>query len=243
MKNTKIEWTQRTWNPITGCTKISAGCQNCYASVMAHRLQAMNSKKYANGFNLTLHEGYLKEPLMLKTPRTIFVCSMSDLFHEKVPFEFIDKIIDIIEQTPQHSYQILTKRAERMHEYFSSREAPINVWLGVTVENKTAKNRIELLRNTNASVRFVSCEPLLEDLGELDLRNISRVIVGGESGSNARPIRLEWILSIKDYCEKHNALFFFKQWGAWGSDGIKRNKRLNGNKLNGKTYQDWPTKH
>ena len=196
MKTTKIEWTDKTWNPITGCTKFSAGCQHCYAEVMARRLQAMRQEKYKNGFALTLHEANLQEPLLWKKSHTIFVCSMSDLFHKDVPIEFIDKVMNIIKQTPQHRYQILTKRAERMNEYFSNREIPKNAWLGVTVENIASKSRINILRNLDAPIRFLSCEPLLEDLGNLDLNNIDWVIVGGESGVNARPMLEEWVLSI-----------------------------------------------
>lgn len=240
MRTTKIEWTDKTWNPITGCTKFSAGCQNCYAEVMAHRLQAMGQEKYKNGFTLTLHEDSLQEPLLWKKPHTIFVCSMSDLFHKDVPFEFIDKVMNIIKQTPQHRYQILTKRAERMKEYFSNRENPKNVWLGVTVENKVSKSRIDVLRTLNAPIRFLSCEPLLEDLGVIDLGNIDWVIVGGESGRCARPMLEEWVLSIKKQCEKQETAFFFKQWGTWGSDGVKRSKHLNGKKINGRIYQEMP---
>lgn len=240
MTTTKIEWTDKTWNPITGCTKFSAGCQHCYAEVMARRLQAMGQKKYINGFKLTLHEDNLQEPLLWKKPHTIFVCSMSDLFHKDVPFEFIDKVMNIIKQTPQHRYQILTKRIERMNNYFTSRETPNNMWLGVTVENKASKNRIDMLRNIDAPIRFLSCEPLLEDLEELDLNNIDWVIVGGESGVSARPMLAEWVFSIKEQCKKQDTAFFFKQWGTWGSDGVKRNKRLNGKKINGKIYQEMP---
>ncbi len=240
MKTTKIEWTDKTWNPITGCTKFSAGCQHCYAEVMARRLQAMGQEKYSNGFQITVHENALQEPLQWKKPHTIFVCSMSDLFHKEVSFDFIDKVMNVIKQTPRHRYQILTKRAERMKEYFSSRETPKNAWLGVTVENKASKNRIEMLRNLNAPIRFLSCEPLLEDLENLDLDNIDWVIVGGESGVSARPMLAEWVLSIKEQCEKQETAFFFKQWGTWGSDGIKRNKHLNGKTINGKIYQEMP---
>lgn len=240
MKTTKIEWTDKTWNPITGCTKKSAGCTNCYAEVMAKRLQAMGQPKYASGFNLTLHESALSEPLQWKKPHTIFVCSMSDLFHEEVPFYFIDKIIDVINKTPQHRYQILTKRAERMHEYFSTREIPMNAWLGVTVDVARSKERIDYLRNLAAGIKFLSCEPLLEDLGEMDLTGIDWVIVGGESGVKARPMKQEWVLSIKDQTEQQGAAFFFKQWGTWGSDGIKRNKKINGKTINGKVYQAMP---
>ena len=240
MKTTKIEWTDKTWNPITGCTKFSAGCQNCYAEVMARRLQAMGQEKYKKGFTLTLHEDSLQEPMLWKKPHTIFVCSMSDLFHKDVSFDFIDKVMNVIKQTPHHRYQILTKRAERMKEYFSNRENPKNVWLGVTVENKVSKSRIDVLRTLNAPIRFLSCEPLLEDLGVIDLGNIDWVIVGGESGRCARPMLEEWVLSIKKQCEKQETAFFFKQWGTWGSDGVKRSKHLNGKKINGRIYQEMP---
>lgn len=240
MKTTKIEWTDKTWNPITGCTKFSAGCQNCYAEVMARRLQAMGQEKYKKGFTLTLHEDSLQEPMLWKKPHTIFVCSMSDLFHKDVSFDFIDKVMNIIKQTPHHRYQILTKRAERMKEYFSNRENPKNVWLGVTVENKMSKSRIDVLRTLNAPIRFLSCEPLLEDLGVIDLGNIDWVIVGGESGRCARPMLEEWVLSIKKQCEKQETAFFFKQWGTWGRDGVKRSKHLNGKKINGRVYQEMP---
>ncbi len=242
MRTTKIEWTEKTWNPITGCTKISDGCLNCYAAVMSRRLKAMGQKKYKNEFKLTLHENVLIEPCKWKKPHTIFVCSMSDLFHDKVPFEFIDKVFKTIEQTPHHQYQLLTKRAERMNIYFQSRPIPKNVWLGVTVENKKSKERIDFLRTLQASVLFLSCEPLLEDLEELDLTNIDWVIVGGESGSNARPMHESWVLSIKEQSEAQDATFFFKQWGTWGSDGIKRSKSLNGKLLKGKVYQNFPNK-
>ena len=164
MKTTKIEWTDKTWNPITGCTKKSAGCAHCYAEVMARRLQAMHLDKYRNGFALTLHEEALMEPLQWKKPHNIFVCSMSDLFHEEVPFEFVDRIMKTISQTPQHRYQILTKRSEQMVEYFKTRLIPQNVWLGVTVECQNSKNRIDDLRGLDAKVKFLSCEPLIEDL-------------------------------------------------------------------------------
>lgn len=240
MKTTKIEWTDKTWNPITGCTKVSAGCMNCYAEVMSIRLKAMGTDKYKNGFSLTLHEEYLSEPLKWKKPHTIFVCSMSDIFHEKVPFEFVDKIIDIIKQTPQHNYQILTKRAKRMNKYFEGKIIPQNIWLGVTVDVSASKTRIDSIRNLNASIKFLSCEPLLEDLGELNLEKIDWVIVGGESGSKARPMKEEWVLSIKEQTEEQGSAFFFKQWGTWGGDGIKRNKKANGKLINGKVYQEMP---
>ena len=242
MKTTKIEWTDKTWNPITGCTKKSAGCAHCYAEVMAQRLKAMRLEKYRNGFDLTLHEDNLEEPLAWKKAHNIFVCSMSDLFHENVPFEFVDRIMDTIKWTPQHRYQILTKRSERMREYFQTREVPLNVWLGVTVECASSKARIDHLRDLNATVKFLSCEPLIEDLGELNLDGIDWIIVGGESGSKARPMQLAWVINIKQQVEQQGAAFFFKQWGTWGSDGIKRNKHANGKTLQGEIIQQMPQK-
>lgn len=241
MKTTKIEWTDKTWNPITGCTKYSQGCANCYAETMSRRLKAMGLDKYANGFELALHNDCLDEPMQWKKPHNIFVCSMSDLFHKDVPFEFIDKIINTIKQTPQHRYQLLTKRAERMAEYFQNREIPKNAWLGVTVEAQSSKKRIDILRTLHAPIHFLSCEPLIEDLGILNLDNIDWVIVGGESGLKARPMKEEWVLSIKEQSEQQGSAFFFKQWGTWGSDGIKRNKCINGKLLQGKIFQDMPT--
>lgn len=240
MKTTKIEWTEHTWNPVTGCTKFSEGCAHCYAEVMSRRLCAMGNPKYANGFKSTIHHEALKEPFKWKKPSTIFVCSMSDLFHKDVPFEFIDKVMHTINNTPQHRYQILTKRAERMAEYFATREIPQNAWLGVTVEAQTSKNRIDILRTLAAPIRFLSCEPLLEDLGCLNLDNIDWVIVGGESGPSARPMKENWVLSIKEQTDKQKSAFFFKQWGTWGSDGIKRNKCINGKLLQGKIFQEMP---
>lgn len=240
MKTTKIEWTDKTWNPITGCTKISAGCANCYAQTMSIRLKAMGVEKYKDGFQLTLHDECLIEPLQWKKSHTIFVCSMSDIFHENVPFSFVDKILDVIIKTPQHNYQVLTKRAHRMFEYFENKKIPDNVWLGVTVDVSSSRQRIDCIRNLKASIKFLSCEPLLEDLGTLDLTGIDWVIVGGESGSKARPMKQEWVLAIKRQAEEQGSTFFFKQWGTWGSDGIKRNKKANGKLINGKIYQDMP---
>jgi protein gp37 len=242
MKTTKIEWTDKTWNPITGCTKKSTGCAHCYAEVMARRLKAMGLEKYRNGFGLTLHEEDLEEPLQWKKSHNIFVCSMSDIFHEDVPFEFVDKIMNIISRTPQHRYQILTKRVERMAEYFKNRLVPSNVWLGVTVECKNTISRIDSLRHLGASVKFLSCEPLVEDLGKMDLNGIDWVIVGGESGPKARPMQSEWVINIKQQVENQGAAFFFKQWGTWGSDGIKRNKHANGKLLLGEVVQQMPDK-
>lgn len=240
MATTSIEWTDKTWNPVTGCTKISKGCEHCYAAVMARRLKGMGKPKYANGFNVTMHEDALIEPTLWKSPCVIFVCSMSDLFHQDVPFEFIDKVMDVIRKTPHHNYQILTKRAERMEEYFYNRKVPKNAWLGVTVENQKAKYRIKYLTRIKAQIHFLSCEPLLENLEELELENIQWIIVGGESGSQARPMKEEWVLNIRKQAFNNEIPFFFKQWGTWGSDGIKRNKKVNGKLLQGKVIQEYP---
>ena len=188
-----------------------------------------------------MHNDVLDEPIKWKKPHTIFVCSMSDLFHENVPFSFIDKVVETIKSTPQHNYQILTKRANRMAEYFSDKIIPKNAWLGVTVDIASSKSRIDFLRNLNAPIKFLSCEPLLEDLGDMNLDGIDWVIVGGESGAKARPMKEEWVQSIKVQTEKQGSAFFFKQWGTWGSDGIKRNKKANGKLINGKVYQAMPT--
>lgn len=237
----KIEWTEQTWNPTVGCTKISPGCTHCYADAMAHRLQAMGTNGYENGFKLTLLPERLNEPLERKRPTVYFVNSMSDLFHEKVPFEYVDQIMDVIRRTPHHTYQILTKRAGRMAEYFSGKTAPRNAWLGVSVENrKYGLPRIDELRRVKASIRFLSVEPLLEDIGKINLRGIHWVIVGGESGPKARPMSSDWVEAIRVQCEAKNVAFFFKQWGGWGADGKKRAKKYNGRKLNGRTWDEMP---
>ena len=241
MANSNIEWTEQTWNPVTGCTKISPGCKNCYAETMAKRLQSMGAAGYENGFALTLMEGRLKEPADRKKPAVYFVNSMSDTFHEDVPFTYIDRIFETIRQTPQHTYQILTKRAERMAEYFRSRSVPENVWLGVSVEDRRyGLPRIDVLRHIPATVGFISAEPLLEDLGKLNLTGIDWVIVGGESGSKARQMQAVWVENILRQCEAAGTAFFFKQWGSWGADGIKRSKRANGFLLNGSVRQEFP---
>ena len=238
--STKIEWTTETWNPVTGCTQLSAGCANCYAKTIALQMQKNGVRKYANGFTVTMHEYALNMPRLLHEPSFIFVCSMADLFHKDVPFEFIDKVMDVIRSTPWHTYQILTKRAERMAEYFATRAIPANVWLGVSVEASDVKHRVDSLRKLPASIRFLSCEPLVEDLGELDLTNINWVIVGGEHAVNARPMKEPWVLSIKEQTEKQGALFFFKQWGSIGRDGVYRSVERNGSQLQGKTYKAMP---
>lgn len=240
MSTSSIEWTDKTWNPVTGCSKITSGCKHCYAEVMSRRLQGMGKSKYINGFKVATHITALSEPLSWVKPCMIFVCSMSDLFHKDVPFEFIDKVFETIQSTPQHNYQILTKRAERMAEYFSTHIIPQNAWIGVTVEIAAMKFRIDYIRNLNAPIKFISCEPLLEDLEELDLRGIDWIIVGGESGMQARPIKEEWVLNIKRQADVNHIPFFFKQWGTWGLDGVKRNKKENGKMLQGKIVQNMP---
>jgi len=238
---TQIEWTEQTWNPTTGCTKVSAGCKHCYAEVMAKRLKAMGANGYQNGFQLSLLPERLNQPIKRKKPTTYFVNSMSDLFHKNVPFSFIDKVFDVIKQTPQHRYQILTKRENQLLSYFTNRDVPDNVWLGVSVENiKEGLPRIEVLRKIPAKIRFLSIEPLLEDLGKLDLSGIHWVIVGGESGNKARPMKESWVLNIQKQCAMKNIAFFFKQWGTWGADGVKRNKHKNGKLLNDKIHHTFP---
>jgi len=237
----KIEWTEMTWNPMTGCSKVSPGCKHCYAETMANRLKAMGTRGYENGFDITLLPERLDQPLKRKKPTVYFVNSMSDLFHEKASFKFLDSVFDIIARTPQHTYQILTKRAGRMAKYFSKRTPPKNAWLGVSVEDKKyGLQRIDKLRTINAHVRFLSIEPLLEDLGEINLESIHWVIVGGESGPKARPMQPEWVSNIKYQCEMEDVSFFFKQWGGWGADGKKRSKQANGRILNGETFSDMP---
>lgn len=237
----KIEWTEATWNPTSGCTKISAGCKHCYAESMARRLKAIGTVGYENGFRFNTVPSRLYEPLKKKKPTIYFVNSMSDIFHEKMPLDYLDKIFSVIEQTPQHTYQLLTKRADNMFSYLSKREIPKNVWLGVTVENRfDGVPRIEMLRNLKAPVLFLSVEPLLEDLGEIDLTNIDWVIVGGESGNQARPMDKSWVENIKTQCDANDVAFFFKQWGTWGADKVKRNKKVNGKELNGKVWQNYP---
>lgn len=237
----KIEWTEQTWNPVTGCTKVSPGCKHCYAEVMANRLKAMGAPGYENGFSLSLMSDRLKQPLARRKPTMYFVNSMSDLFQDGVPASFIDKVMDTIRQTPWHTYQILTKRSDNMRAYFENKSIPDNAWLGVSVEDKKhGKPRISDLKKIKARTRFLSIEPLLEDLGYLDLEGIHWVIVGGESGFGARPMSESWVLSVRDQCISSNVDFFFKQWGAWGVDGIKRNKKANGRQLQGQVWDMIP---
>ncbi|WP_310615346.1 phage Gp37/Gp68 family protein [Limnohabitans sp.] len=236
-----IEWTEQTWNPTTGCTKVSPGCKHCYAEVMARRLTAMGASGYENGFELTPHPSRLDQPKKRKKPTTYFVNSMSDLFHEEVDDDFLDQVFNVIRSTPQHTYQILTKRAERLPKYFSSRQCPSNVWLGVSVEDKKyGVPRIEHLKKVKAHIRFLSVEPLLEDLGSLNLNGIDWVIVGGESGHKARPMMEDWALGVQKQAEKAGSAFFFKQWGGWGADGVRRHKKANGRTLGGRTWDSYP---
>lgn len=244
MNKTKIAWTEHTWNPVTGCTKYSAGCAHCYAETMAKRLQGMGLKRYANGFTLTLHPEAINEPKKVKEPSMFFVCSMADLFHKDVPDEFVDKVLQVINDCPQHTFQLLTKRTARMHDYFNygGREVPANCWLGTTVEDQSVVKRTEWLNDIkSAPVRFLSCEPLLSDLFFYNhLWNIDWVICGGESGNQARPMQKEWVLNIKRQCDEQGVPFFFKQWGTYGEDGVKRDKKANGCTIDGKVCQAWP---
>lgn len=241
MSESKIEWTEQTWNPVTGCTKISPGCKNCYAETLAIRLQAMKAAGYERGFALALHPARLQQPLQRKKPTVYFVNSMSDLFHEDVPDTFIEQVMAVAWRTPQHTYQILTKRAERLPRFFGQRAVPTNVWLGVSVENRQhGLPRIDHLRQVTARVRFLSVEPLLENLGPMNLDGMHWIIVGGESGPNARPMRPEWALAVRDQCEAAGVAFFFKQWGGWGADGVRRAKHANGRLLAGRTWDAYP---
>ncbi len=239
--SSRIEWTEETWNPTTGCTKVSPGCLNCYAEVMTRRLHAMGTRGYERNFQLTTHADRLEQPLLRRQPTTYFVNSMSDLFHRSVPDSFLDDVFDVIRRTPQHIYQILTKRARRLPEYFAGRECPDNVWLGVSVEDRRRLRRIAQLRDVTAKVRFLSVEPLLEDLGKINLDGIHWVIVGGESGHRARPMRAEWANSVRRQCDAAGVPFFFKQWGKFGADGVGRSKGANGRKLAGRVWNQYPT--
>jgi protein gp37 len=240
MNTTKIEWTDRVWNPSKGCSKISEGCKYCYAESFAKRLQAMGMEDYKDGFKFKILPHRLNEPLKIKKPQKFFVNSMSDLFHDDMPDEYLNQIFDVINQTPQHTYQILTKRVENMYIYFQNHNVPQNVWLGVTVENSKYSYRIDILKKINATIKFISFEPLIDSAGKIDLTDIDWVIVGGESGYNGRPMKPEWVNEIYLQCQEKNIPFFFKQWGTWGSDGIKRNKKANGKLFQDKIIQEYP---
>lgn len=233
MAQSKIEWTDATWNPTTGCTKISAGCKHCYAEKMAQRLQHMGVEKYAKGFALALHEESLDAPLRWSKPRTIFVNSMSDLFHQEVPDDFIFRVFRTMGQCPKHRFQVLTKRAGRLEELATQLPWPSNVWMGVSVEESSQMARIESLRKTGAKVKFLSIEPLIGPISNLRLAGIDWVIVGGESGAGARPMDPSWVLDILEQCESAGVPFFFKQWGG-------KNKKKAGRLLNGRTYDAMP---
>ena len=233
MAKSSIEWTEMTWNPSTGCTKISSGCKNCYAEIMAIRLKAMGMQKYKNGFSLTCHPEDLNLPYKWKKPRMIFVNSMSDLFHEDMPFEFIKQVFNVMNNCHQHIFQVLTKRSENLIKYSSLLNWTPNIWMGVTVENNNYINRIDHLRKASAFIKFISFEPLIGQISKVNLHEIDWVIVGGESGSSVRPIDLNWIVDIKEKCEELDIPFFFKQWGG-------KNKKKNGNLLLGNKYLQIP---
>lgn len=229
----KIEWTEATWNPVTGCSKVSAGCKNCYAERLALRLQAMGNARYRNGFKVTLHPDLIELPKRWRGPRLIFVNSMSDLFHEQVPLEFIRRVFDTMRDCPQHTFQILTKRSVRLRELAGQLPWPPNVWMGVSVEDARVLERVQDLQTVPAAVRFLSCEPLIGPLDNLPLAGIDWVIVGGESGPGARPMAREWALNIRDQCQRAAVPFFFKQWG-----GVR--KDLTGRTLDGRTHDEMP---
>jgi len=231
--NSHIEWTEATWNPVTGCTKISAGCKNCYAERLSMRLQLMGNGRYQNGFRLTLHKDVVDLPRSWRSGRMIFVNSMSDLFHRDVPLEFIQRVFQTMRECPQHVFQILTKRSERLRKLATQIDWPPNVWIGVSVENAAVLPRVDDLRVVPAAVRFLSCEPLIGSLAGIDLRGIHWVIVGGESGFGARPMKIEWVRQIFRECRKQKVPFFFKQWG-----GVR--KDLTGRLLGGRTYDEMP---
>jgi len=231
--STKIEWTESTWNPLTGCTRVSPGCKHCYAERMAKRLQAIGLEKYRNGFNLTLHDEVLEDPLHWTKPQMIFVNSMSDLFHPGVPLAFILRIFAVMQRAHWHTFQILTKRAEHLLELDSLIDWPPNVWMGVSVENCDYIYRVHLLRQTHAAVKFLSCEPLLGPLPNLPLAGMDWVIVGGESGPKARTIDPSWVREIRDQCQTVKAPFFFKQWGG-------TRKKKTGRLLDDRTWEELP---
>jgi len=233
MAKSAIEWTQSTWNPVTGCTKISPGCKNCYAERMTRRLQAMGQPNYANGFKLVLHENTLSAPLRWSKPQMIFVNSMSDLLHDDVPFDFIEKVFSVIRRAHVHTFQILTKRSHRLTELDSKLDWPDNVWMGVSVENSDYTFRIDDLRKIGAKIKFISFEPLLGPIPNLNLDGIDWAIVGGESGPKARPMDRSWVIELRDQCRSAGVPFFFKQWGGF-------NKKRAGRLLDGRTWSQMP---
>lgn len=233
MSQSKIEYTHCTWNPVTGCSRVSAGCAHCYAERMARRLQAMGTPRYRQGFRVTLHADDLRKPIHWRKPRIIFVNSMSDMFHEQVPLSFIQRVFSIMTQCPQHIFQVLTKRSERMRELSPRLPWPDNLWMGVTVESNRYFSRIDDLRAVPSAVRFLSCEPLLSSLEGIDLVGIDWVIAGGESGPKARPMKPEWARDLRDCCSRQGTAFFFKQWGG-------ANRRATGRRLDGRLYSEVP---
>jgi protein gp37 len=235
MAQSRIEWTELTWNPVTGCSKISAGCKFCYAEVMARRLKAMGVQKYQKGFKLAIHPEVLAEPYTWRGSKIVFVNSMSDLFHSDVPIEFIQEVFTVMNENPQHVFQVLTKRADLLLEYDKAKllKWTHNIWMGVSVEDARVKGRINLLRQTKAKTKFLSLEPLIGPLHKLNLRNIDWVIVGGESGRKPRPMNVDWVLDIQEQCNEAGVSFFFKQWGG-------TNKKKTGRVLGGKTWDEMP---
>lgn len=233
MAQSAIEWTESTWNPVTGCTKVSPGCQHCYAEVMSHRLQAMGQQNYVHGFEVTLHEHMLQKPLEWKKSQVIFVNSMSDLFHEEVPTEFIERVFAVMRKASWHQFQVLTKRGKRLAELAPGLPWSKNIWMGVSVESSIQVPRVELLRSTPAAVKFLSLEPLLGPIPHLNLAGIDWAIVGGESGPGARPIQEKWVLDIRDQCLASKVPFFFKQWGGFP-------KKASGRLLQGRTWDQMP---
>ncbi|HEY1031190.1 MAG TPA: phage Gp37/Gp68 family protein [Flavipsychrobacter sp.] len=233
MASSSIEWTEMTWNPTTGCTKISAGCKYCYAEVMAKRLQAMGIEKYKDAFAVRTHSDALNVPYQWKSSKVVFVNSMSDLFHPQIPLDFIQKVFKVMNENPQHVFQVLTKRADRLLELHNKLRWTHNIWMGVSVENQKVVDRIDFLRQTNARVKFLSCEPLIGALPNMNLQGIDWVIVGGESGRKPRPMDVDWVLDIQQQCEQAQVAFFFKQWGG-------TNKKKTGRLLNGRTYDEMP---
>lgn len=252
MTKSSIEWTDETWNPITGCTKVSPGCANCYAERFANRLQAMLKgdhqyqdavdKKGMWSGNITLVDSMLTRPLHWKKPRRVFVNSMSDMFHEDVPLQFIKQIFEVMNQCEQHIFQILTKRPERMADLSGELEWPEQVWAGTSVESQEYTHRIDSLQEVPASIRFLSLEPLLGPIADLDLSGIDWVIVGGESGPGARRMKPDWVIDIFEACKDQEVPFFFKQWGAYGPDGERRSKKENGRQFQGEIWNEFPEK-
>lgn len=238
--NSSIEWTEATWNPTTGCTKVSPGCAHCYAERMAARLQAMGQGRYRNGFELTLQNDVVELPLRWRTPRLIFVNSMSDLFHNRVPTGFIQRCFAVMREASHHVFQVLTKRPQRIAQLSKDLSWRENIWLGTSVETEEFTARIDILRSIPARVRFLSIEPLLGAMPKLRLDGIHWVIVGGESGPRARAMQPAWVRQIRDQCRDASVPFFFKQWGAHGPDGVKRSKKANGRELDGRFWDQLP---